>query len=108
MLRACWRRWMKRSGMRRWRRWRSAVEGASAELLAANAEDCAGCEGERAELPATLARLKLDEAKLAEMVEQVRSVAQLPDPLGRVLDAMELDEGLDLARRSACRWVCWR
>ena len=46
-------------------------------------------------MPATLARLKLDEAKLAEMVEQVRSVAALPDPLGRVLDAIELDEGLE-------------
>jgi glutamate-5-semialdehyde dehydrogenase len=42
---------------------------------------------------ATLARLKLDEAKLAEMVEQVRSVARLPDPLGRVLDAMSWMRG---------------
>jgi len=49
---------------------------------------------------ATLARLKMDAAKLAEMVEQVRSVARLPDPLGRVLDAMELDEELELTKVS--------
>ena len=34
------------------------------------------------------------------MAEQVRSVARLPDPLGRVLDAIELDEGLDLTKIS--------
>jgi glutamate-5-semialdehyde dehydrogenase len=36
--------------------------------------------------------LKLDAAKLQEMIEQVRSVAALPDPLGRTLDAIELDD----------------
>jgi len=52
-------------------------------------------------LPAsTLARLKLGEAKLREMVEQVRSVAALPDPLNRRLDAIELDEGLQLEKVS--------
>jgi glutamate-5-semialdehyde dehydrogenase len=80
-----------------------AVELASADLMAANVEDVRGAdafaEGERF-APATLARLKLDEAKLAEMVEQVRSVAGLPDPLGRVLDAVELDEGLNLTKVS--------
>jgi glutamate-5-semialdehyde dehydrogenase len=50
--------------------------------------------------PAMLARLKLDAAKLREMVEQVRSVAALPDPLGRVLDAIELDEALNLTKVS--------
>ncbi len=75
-----------------------AVERASAELLAANAEDLA-IEGGGL-TPAVRARLKLDEAKLAEMAEQVRSVARLPDPLGRVLDATELDEGLDLTKVS--------
>jgi glutamate-5-semialdehyde dehydrogenase len=75
-----------------------AVEGASAELLAANAEDLRA-EGEGL-APAVLARLKLDETKLAEMAEQVRSVARLPDPLGRVLDAIELDEGLNLTKMS--------
>ena len=37
---------------------------------------------------------------LREMVEQVRSVAALHDPLGRTLDAVELDEGLDMQKVS--------
>jgi glutamate-5-semialdehyde dehydrogenase len=72
-----------------------ALEKASAELLAANAEDLRLAEslsGEDKLAPATLARLKLSEGKLQEMVAQMRSVAALPDPLGRVLDAMELDD----------------
>ena len=72
------------------------LEAASAELLKANAEDLKIAEllvGDDRLAPATLARLKLSQAKLREMVEQVRSVAALPDPLGRVLEAMELDDG---------------
>jgi glutamate-5-semialdehyde dehydrogenase len=75
-----------------------ALEGARAELLAANLEDVRAEGGGLT--AATLARLKLNEAKLAEMAEQVRSVGRLADPLGRVLDAMELDEGLGLTKIS--------
>ena len=75
-----------------------AIEGASVELLQANLEDVRTEGGSLG--VATLARLKLDKAKLAEMAEQVRSVARLPDPLGRVLDAIELDEGLNLTKIS--------
>jgi glutamate-5-semialdehyde dehydrogenase len=67
-----------------------ALEAASEELLVVNSNE----EGDGLD-PAMLARLKLDAAKLREMVEQVRSVAALPDPLGRVLDAIELDEALN-------------
>ncbi len=80
-----------------------ALEAASAELLAANEEDLRLAESLSADeqlAPATLARLKLNEAKLREMVEQVRSVAALPDPLGRTLDATELDKGLELTKIS--------
>jgi glutamate-5-semialdehyde dehydrogenase len=72
-----------------------ALESASADLMAANAKDMHAAEtasGEDKLQPATLARLKLTPAKLREMVEQVRSVAALPDPLGRTLDAIELDD----------------
>jgi glutamate-5-semialdehyde dehydrogenase len=75
-----------------------AIESASVELVAANLEDVCSEGGSLS--AATLARLKLDEAKLAEMAEQVRSVAWLPDPLGRRLDAIELDEGLNLTKIS--------
>jgi glutamate-5-semialdehyde dehydrogenase len=66
-----------------------AVEAAHEELLTANAEDI---RASKELAPATMARLKLDEAKLREMAEQIRSVAALSDPLGRVLDAVELDD----------------
>ena len=56
-----------------------AVEAASEELLRANLEDVRATEGLP---PATMARLKLDGAKLREMAEQIRSVKGLPDPLG--------------------------
>ena len=73
-----------------------ALEAASAELLEVSRAEC----GTADVVPAILARLRLDESKLAEMVEQVRSVAALPDVLGRTLDAIELDEGLNLTKVS--------
>ena len=72
-----------------------AVQAAASELFTANAEDRHTAEqmtGAAALSGATLARLQLNEGKLREMVEQIRSVAALPDPLGRVLEAMELDD----------------
>jgi len=72
-----------------------ALDAAQTELLAANAEDmraAASRRGAEKLPPATLARLELNPAKLAEMAAQVRSVAALPDPLGRTLDAIELDD----------------
>jgi glutamate-5-semialdehyde dehydrogenase len=81
----------------------SALETAATELVAANQQDmqCATSRSAEDALPAsTLSRLKLTEAKLREMIEQVRSVAALPDPLNRQLDAIELDEGLNLEKTS--------
>jgi glutamate-5-semialdehyde dehydrogenase len=80
-----------------------ALEAASDDLLAANAEDqelALSFSGNETLSTANLARLKLNNAKLREMVEQVRSVAALPDPLGRVMDAVELDSGLDMQKIS--------
>jgi glutamate-5-semialdehyde dehydrogenase len=75
-----------------------AIEAASGPLLMANLEDLKA-EGDGLSA-AVRARLTLAGGKLVEMVEQVRSVARMPDPLGRVLDAIELDEGLDLTKLS--------
>lgn len=72
----------------------SALWASIEELLNANALDlrkAGALRDEDALAPATLARLKLDADRIGEMVAQVRSVAALPDPLGRVLDAVELD-----------------
>ncbi|HLI76671.1 MAG TPA: glutamate-5-semialdehyde dehydrogenase [Acidobacteriaceae bacterium] len=71
------------------------VERAAPALFAANAEDLQAAQhltGADALSPATLSRLKLTEAKLAEMTEGIRSVIALPDPLGRILGATELDD----------------
>ena len=80
-----------------------AVEAASVELMRANAEDldiAASMSGEEKLSAATISRLKLNESKLREMVEQIRSVKALPDPLGRALDEIELDKGLELEKIS--------
>ena len=45
-----------------------------------------------------LDRLKLTEHKVLDMATGVRSVASLPDPVGRMLSAMELDTGLVLTQ----------
>lgn len=72
-----------------------AIESAAEKLFEANAKDVTRAQsvtGEDALSPATISRLKLNQAKLSEMAEQIRSVATLPDPLGRVLEATELDD----------------
>ena len=45
-----------------------------------------------------LDRLKLTEHKVLDMATGVRSVASLPDPVGRTLSAIELDTGLVLTQ----------
>ena len=72
-----------------------AVAGAGKALLEANAEDLQTAErlsGDQALPPSTRARLRLTEGKLHEMVEGIRAVVALPDPLNRVLEATELDD----------------
>ncbi len=72
------------------------LEQRAATILAANAEDVRAAEGV---LDASaIQRLKLDAVKLATMVQGVRAVATLPDPLHRVQLHRQLDEGLVLTR----------
>ena len=82
-----------------------ALEASDSEarILTANAEDLNAADAlvKAGELsPANHARLALSPHKLAEMIGQIRAVAALPDPLGRRLDAIELDRGLDLEKVS--------
>ncbi len=51
--------------------------------------------------PVLCKRLNFDESKLADAVAGVRSLQSLPDPVGRVLLARELDAGLEL-RQLTC------
>lgn len=45
-------------------------------------------------------RLKLDEAKLRQLVQGIRDIIRLPDPVGQVLSKTKLDEGLVLEKVS--------
>lgn len=73
------------------------IEKEQERILQANGEDveCAAREGLSAPL---LSRLKLTDVKCARMAEGLRSLAQLPDPLGHVQYAKELCEGMKLYR----------
>lgn len=65
----------------------------TAEIFAANAEDIAA--GKAAGIaPNLLDRMLLDEKRLAGIVEGVRQVAALKDPIGEVLHAETLPNGL--------------
>ena len=75
-----------------------------ADILAANEQDV----WRATELVASgalskplLDRLKLSEDKVLGMAQGVESVAQLPDPVGQTLSAVELDDGLEL-RQVSC------
>ncbi|MDR3684699.1 MAG: glutamate-5-semialdehyde dehydrogenase [Geothrix sp.] len=72
------------------------LERRAGTILSANAEDVLSATGTID--GSSLQRLKLDGTKLAAMVQGVRSVATLPDPLHRVQLRRELDAGLELTR----------
>ena len=74
-----------------------AIQAAAAEIVSANAEDLArGRENGLSE--ALQDRLRLDEPRVASLADAVRAVADLPDPVGRVLDERTLPNGLQLTK----------
>ena len=72
------------------------IEADRDEWLAANRQDRDAAEGRLR--PSLLARLKLDESKIRHIVQGVRDIAALPDPIGRVLERRRLDDGLILEK----------
>ncbi|WP_089721114.1 glutamate-5-semialdehyde dehydrogenase [Candidatus Entotheonella palauensis] len=71
------------------------------KLLEANREDVIRTSElvERGDMARPLLdRLKLSDDKILAMAEGVRSVAELTDPVGRVLSALELDDGLEMTQ----------
>ncbi len=79
------------------------LEARAAEILKANQQDCEFLKREVAQGTASAAllkRLKTSEAGIADMARQIRDVARLEDPLGRVLATTELDDGLTLHKVS--------
>jgi len=80
-----------------------ALRENSAEILAENARDMAEAQKmlECGELPASACnRVLLNEEKIEQMAQNCESVAALPDPAGKIIQATRLDEGLDLYRVS--------
>ncbi len=74
-----------------------ALRAATPAVLAANAEDVAAGEA-RGLSGAMLDRLRLDEARLAGIADAVAAVADLPDPVGQVIDSSTPANGLKLSR----------
>ena len=81
----------------------SALARSAPEILEANSQDVKDAEaalGRGESSKALVDRLKLSAQKLQSMIEGVRAVIALPDPIGRVLDRVELDQGLELEKVS--------
>ena len=84
------------------------LEAREAEILKANQQDCESLERELTKSTASAAllkRLKTSSAGIKDMARQVRDVARLDDPLGRVLATTELDDGLTLQKVSCALGV---
>jgi glutamate-5-semialdehyde dehydrogenase len=87
------------------------LEKRETEILKANQQDCESLEKEAREVhkgtasSALLKRLRTSSAGIKDMARQVRDVASLEDPLGRVLATTELDDGLTLQRVSCALGV---
>ena len=76
------------------RRVASALEVAAPEILAINAEEVARFDGEASGLD----RLTLNESRITGIVSGLRAIAELPDPLGEVVDHTMRPNGLDVSR----------
>jgi len=79
----------------------SAISQRREQILAANRQDLLAAKllVESGRISAVLYdRLKLDDAKLNDMVTGIQQVAAMGDPIGRVTLATELDENLTLYR----------
>ncbi len=77
------------------------LEANKEEIFSANREDLKDAEnlvntGEITK--STFNRLKLDENKMRDMIQGVRDIAKLPDPVNKTLLKRELDEGLVLEK----------
>jgi glutamate-5-semialdehyde dehydrogenase len=73
------------------------IRAAAPAILAANAEDLADARA-KGQTPAFLDRLTLDAKRLDAVAAGVESVAELPDPVGRVLASFERPNGLLIER----------
>lgn len=74
---------------------KDALQSRAAAVFEANARDIEAAKA--SDLPAPLLkRLKFDDQKLAEVCAGIESLKGMPDPVGRIISARELDDGLEL------------
>ncbi len=73
-----------------------SLETNAAHILAANAEDVKAAKGTIGEV--MLDRLSLNEGRIHDMAEGIRQVAELPDPVGRILSTVERPNGLKIEK----------
>ena len=79
------------------------LEKNKSEIFRANSEDLekARILLEKGELnQSTYNRLKLDENKIRDMIQGVKDIAHLDNPIGKILLKRELDKGLILTKTS--------
>ena len=67
-------------------------------IIEENAKDIK-CGEEKGMHPGLLDRLRLDESRIKGMAEGLKQVAELPDPIGEVLEQTERPNGLKIAKR---------
>lgn len=76
-----------------------ALEENKAKIIEANKIDLKTSEKEKLEAP-LLKRLKFDESKIDGVIEGIKSLIKLPEPVGVTQSATELDKGLELYKVS--------
>ncbi len=75
----------------------ASIRARAGSILAANGEDLADARA-KGQAPAFIDRLALDPARLEAIAAAVESIADLPDPVGRVLARFERPNGLLIER----------
>lgn len=72
-----------------------ALWSARDAILSANAEDVAGAAA-AGQTPSRMDRLRLTEDRLRQAMEGLQEVAELPDPVGEVIDSSERPNGISI------------
>ncbi len=75
----------------------AAIDGTRAVLIEANARDLAAGRGKGLE-SAMLDRLELTEARIDKMIEGLRQVAALADPIGEITDMRYMPSGIQVGK----------
>lgn len=76
-----------------------AIAGKEAEIISANERDIERSSKENLPLP-LLKRLKFDAGKIKDVIEGIESLMRITDPVGEIIEATELSEGLELHKVS--------